>query len=605
MVGALSRFAALLLPFFVVLCAIAPAAAQIFVKADATGANDGSSWADAYADLQDALAVAVTNDAIWVAAGTYVPTTTGDMWAAFTLQDSVSLYGGFAGTESSVSQRDIAANPTILSGEIGAPGFADNSERVIFVPTGTSGLGYTVDGFTVTRSKGLSINAGILNNAGDFTYANLVITDNAGGGMYCTGQPILRNVVFSNNSDGALFNHLAGDPVLEDCRFIGNTTNGDGGAVRSFGSGITLTRCDFVGNTAASHGGAIYGQDFVATDCTFDDNHALSGNGGAVYSSSAGMLRSCVFTNNSASALGGAVHAGSVTIIDAVFESNQAGWGGGLSGGSVVVANTVFFGNAARTDGGAIQLSSGSSLTMTNVSCSNNSASRNGGAINTIASNPIVTNGVFWSNSAGAFGNEFYNLAGGSPLISYSIVQGSGGSGGGWDPSLGVDGGNNVDLDPLFADQAGGNLRLQPGSPAIDAGWNSAPNLQPLDLDGNARIVGSAVDMGAYEYDPATGVGDDPPELPFVLEQNRPNPFNPTTVIRFALPRAAKRVELAVYTVRGERVRLLISGPKGAGPHSVVWHGLDDRGELVSSGVFFYRLQTPWGSVTRRAVLIK
>jgi hypothetical protein len=86
----------------------------------------------------------------------------------------------------------------------------------------------------------------------------------------------------------------------------------------------------------------------------------------------------------------------------------------------------------------------------------------------------------------------------GMPIIAYSNVQGSGGSTG-WVTSLGTDWGHNVDADPLFVNAGGGDLRLLPGSPAIDAGKDSAVSGVATDLAGNPRISGPHVDMGAYE----------------------------------------------------------------------------------------------------------
>ncbi len=601
---------------FVCLLWAVPSAGQIFVKADATGANNGLSWTDAFTDLQDALAVAAAEDEIWVAAGTYFPSTTDDAWVSFTLKDSLSLYGGLAGTETSVAQRNIAANPTILSGEIGGPGVEDNSKSVVVVPTGVQSAGYTVDGFTVTGGYGGAFGGGIRNSAGDFTYANLIISGNSastGGGMYCTGQPTLTNVLFVNNSatgkGGGLMTVLAGDPVLEDCQYINNTSGDEGGAVLSGGVGITLTRCDFSSNTAAQGGGGVHVENYDITDCTFDDNHTLSGDGGAVFGEIEGTIRRSTFTNNTASTYGGAVHidisSSTVFVIDAVFENNQGGYGGGLSNrlAPVVVSNAVFFGNTATTDGGGIESVSGTEMTLTNVSFYDNIALRYGGAINNLNTNPTLTNTILWGNTAGTSGDEIYNLSG-TPDISYSIVQGSGGSGAGWDPSLGIDGGHNLDSDPMFANLSAGDLRLLTGSPAIDSGSNGASNLQSTDLDGNARIIGGVVDMGAYEFDPTTGVGDTP-QLAVGLAQNQPNPFNPTTVIHYSLPGSADHVDLVVYSVRGERVRSLVSGPRSGGPHAVTWDGRNDQGEAVASGVFYYQLRTRWGQMTRRMVLLK
>jgi hypothetical protein len=118
----------------------------------------------------------------------------------------------------------------------------------------------------------------------------------------------------------------------------------------------------------------------------------------------------------------------------------------------------------------------------------------------TESSNPILVNTILWGNWAWTAGDQIYNDAS-TPEISYSLIEGSGGSGAGWDTSLGTDGGGNLDADPLFVDGPGGDLRLSSAtSPAFNAGNNAAPNLPATDLDGNPRIAAGAVDMGAYEY---------------------------------------------------------------------------------------------------------
>ena len=88
------------------------------------------------------------------------------------------------------------------------------------------------------------------------------------------------------------------------------------------------------------------------------------------------------------------------------------------------------------------------------------------------------------------------------------------------------------------------------------------------------------------------------------LEQNHPNPFNPTTTIEFALP-SEGRAELLVFDAKGQRVRTLRSGTLSAGPHSVTWDGRDDAGSSVSSGVYFYRLRASNQTLTRKMLLLK
>jgi hypothetical protein len=141
------------------------------------------------------------------------------------------------------------------------------------------------------------------------------------------------------------------------------------------------------------------------------------------------------------------------------------------------------------------------------------------------SSDPTLTNCVLWGNGASASGDQIFN-DGGTPAISYSLVQGSGGSGIGWNATLGTDGGGNVDADPQFlrdpdpgdgdwttpTDNDYGDLRLGLNSPAIDAGDNTAlPSGVTTDLGGSPRRFdvpfvadtgkGTApiIDMGAYE----------------------------------------------------------------------------------------------------------
>ncbi|MHC4970688.1 MAG: right-handed parallel beta-helix repeat-containing protein, partial [Planctomycetota bacterium] len=175
------------------------------------------------------------------------------------------------------------------------------------------------------------------------------------------------------------------------------------------------------------------------------------------------------------------------------------------SSSNPTVTNCTFSGNRTDSSGGGMANSS-SNPTVTNCTFSGNRADSSGGGMTNSSSNPTVTNCIFW----GDMPNEIDNSAGSTPLVSYSDVQGSGGSGA-WDPSVGTDGGGNIDGDPLFANPAGGNLRLLRHSPCTDAG--NTPAVPPgvfTDLAGNPRFVDDAsvpdtgvgnpcVDMGAYE----------------------------------------------------------------------------------------------------------
>lgn len=117
----------------------------IYVDASASGADNGKSWNNAYDNLDTALAYSLSGDSIWVAKGTYKPDNKNKR---FDLLSGRKLFGGFAGTETIFSQRDIDNNLTALDGDINNPGQAnDNCDNVLFANNLTTNV--TVDGFTI------------------------------------------------------------------------------------------------------------------------------------------------------------------------------------------------------------------------------------------------------------------------------------------------------------------------------------------------------------------------------------------------------------------------------------------------------------------------
>src|SRR5262245_49553430 len=205
---------------------------------DTTGTNDGSSWANAFTSLQSALTNAAVHsgDQIWVARGTYTPTSGTDRTISFVLDAGVAVYGGFAGTETALSQRNVATNVTTLSGEIGKPG--DNSDNSFHVVT-SSGLDKTaiLDGFTISAgnangdvSQQLHLGGCLYNNSSSPTLTDLTFSGNfagTGGGMANDNHssPTLTSVTFSGNhadSGGGLYN-VASSPTLTNVTFSGNS----------------------------------------------------------------------------------------------------------------------------------------------------------------------------------------------------------------------------------------------------------------------------------------------------------------------------------------------------------------------------------------------
>jgi hypothetical protein len=158
----------------------------ILVNHAATGANTGKTWADAYTNLQSALAELADprtggQGQIWVAQGTYKPTSGTDVDATFLLSEGTLLLGGFEGDETTVSSRDWREHPTILSGELGAPGASGNSRHVVTMGPGFSFL----DGFIVRDGNAPSIvgGGGILALSDAFArITHCVVTANVGTG---------------------------------------------------------------------------------------------------------------------------------------------------------------------------------------------------------------------------------------------------------------------------------------------------------------------------------------------------------------------------------------------------------------------------------------
>ncbi len=150
------RFVSRIFAASALLCAVTTAttlAAVIYVNAAAAGANNGSSWANAYTSLQTALGAANASDELWVRAGTYKPTATADRTVSFAMKNAVGIYGGFNGTETLRSQRNSVANVTILSGDIGTAGVSnDNSLHVVTAGATVTDSG-VLDGFTISGGQ--------------------------------------------------------------------------------------------------------------------------------------------------------------------------------------------------------------------------------------------------------------------------------------------------------------------------------------------------------------------------------------------------------------------------------------------------------------------
>ncbi len=258
----------------------------VYVNQNATGVNDGTSWADAYTELYDAVANAGSSKQIWVATGTYKPTNIGDRTESFDL--SASIYGGFNGTETQLSERDWITNPTILSGDIGTVGVnADNSQSVIRIQYALGGASIVMDGFTISdgyadgTASETRYGGGIYvkNFEHPLTIRNCIIKDNSahyeGGLLYLSNNgPLetkyltIENTRFTNNkaryaaaftvmaSDTSIVNVTVVNCLIDDNQTVGFSSSPagifPGGRFSQLNQGEVdglIVNCTFAGNT--------------------------------------------------------------------------------------------------------------------------------------------------------------------------------------------------------------------------------------------------------------------------------------------------------------------------------------------------------------------
>jgi hypothetical protein len=284
----------------------------------AGGQNLGNSWANAFSDLQDALAVALSTDIIWVAKGTYLPTTSADRTISFVLKNGVKLYGGFQGNETNLNQRDFESNETRLSGEIGAPTILDNTFNVVY----GEGLDSTtiLDGFVIERGNALGSSQS--KGAGVYIGASADILNTC---------PVIQNIKFVNNRASiggglAIIREIDAEnyvnPVVKNCQFIFNRVSLYGGGMAKIGPSLAnspfiVERCTFTGNKSTLEGGGVFvssaENEFVFKNCTFEKDTSTSSLGGGLYFASGYeefvgatlKLDSCEFKGNTATEGGG------------------------------------------------------------------------------------------------------------------------------------------------------------------------------------------------------------------------------------------------------------------------------------------------------------
>jgi hypothetical protein len=461
-----------------------PTTNRLHINKTASGKETGCDWGNGFTDLQKALTEIAAGTfsgvkEIWVTKGTYKPTISTNRSATFQLINGVSIYGGFSGIETQLSERNSSANATILSGDIGIAD--DNSDNSYHVVTGSG-----------------TNNTALLNGF-------IISGGNANDGETCP-----------NACGGGLFNDN-GSPTLQFL-FVRDNSAILGGGVMNWNDSRPVIRKTFISENNATDGGGIVndGSHPVISHVFVKDNTATNIGGGLLNRNNANPLLSHVNLNhNTATTGGGMVNDNSNPVIShSILSANTATNGAGMVNQNLsapTLSHVIINGNIASQLGGAI-LNDNSTPLITQSTLSGNSS----GIMNR-NSRPTVNNSILWNNSIAITDDKNSQTT-----VNYSIVEG------GW-----AGNGNKAD-DPLFVEVADattthttvGAFHLTAGSPAIDAGNN---DLIPLDLadaecfggdgnttepvdidfdgrerrfDGNGNGV-NIVDMGAYEAIPS------------------------------------------------------------------------------------------------------
>lgn len=401
----------------------------IFVDRLAEGNNDGTSWADAYRDLNLALESIDSFSEVWVARGTYYPPDVRS--GSFVLPQGVSVIGGFAGNETELDQRDLSENPTILSGNIGSETHsADNSHHVLIPLNGS-----LLDGFIIQDGNATE---------------NFNDDRGVGAGLWSEGTAFLiRNCKFANNwalqgGGGVWLKEV--NATFENCVFDGSGTGatGSGGAIWAIDSNISLLSCQFTQNQAAYWGGAVRSDEGALniSHSTFSKNQSITSNGaGAIFSNKSNLsISSSLFVSNYSTHEGGAIlmTGGEGFILDSNFSDNlnQEFNGGGalfIENASPFVSGCTFSRNKtyANNYGGAVQFVSSNSTIQNCQFWNNQSVKNSGGAIYMDENSDItISHNFFKDNFAISWGGAIYskskqlNITGGTFVGNWANLGG-------------------------------------------------------------------------------------------------------------------------------------------------------------------------------------
>ena len=310
-------------------------------SSNSSGTYNGNLWNTAFNTLQEAIDAASEGDTIFVAKGTYNHTATYELKTK-----NIKLYGSFKGTESSIDERDLTTDTTVLN--------AQNVCRVFYLDGRSSST--VIDGFKITGGRASST----------------ISVERCGGGMYnANSSPMIFNVTISGNTTigtnghgGGMYNDNS-SPVLTNVIISGNTASGGnsyGGGMYNTNSSPILNNVTISGNMANGSGGGMFN---ISTSSPVLTNVIISGNrsnlnGGGMFNASSPVLTNVIISGNAASANGGGIFVSNTTPIltNVTICGNFANNGGGIFNSNPSTTpnlyNCIVIGNNANTNPGVI-----------------------------------------------------------------------------------------------------------------------------------------------------------------------------------------------------------------------------------------------------------
>jgi len=510
---------------------------------------------------------------------------------------------------------------------------------------------FKINNSIIENNRSTNNGGGIKVTSGSPNISNNLVRFNfsyRGGGVYCGGNSTaefyyndITHNISSGEAAGFWLNSLNPGVVLSNNNISFNTCLGNHG-----GGGLSIARAAILINNTISHniantedsfskGGGIH---FLGSSTAYLENNIIEFNqankGGGLSFSDASesnpsypILVNNKINNNTATSDGGGllyIHEGKPTFINNIFSSNTAG---NCGGGAYISCTASLQGNLitynTADEGGGLYFRSYSepdtSYVINNTICYNSSLSSGGGITFKGSNKAIFYNTIIYNNSS-LIGDQVFlhwyyiyideDVYPCWPLPEFSYCNIESGLEGFEelnDPNNSYFYNNylytdNIDSIPEFSDITTFNFTLQDNSPCINSGTPDVTglNLPEFDLAGNPRIYDDRIDMGCYEWQGVVSTDeDDIPQI--VILSNYPNPFNPSTTISFNLPMDQK-AELTIFNIKGQRVRKFTELKN---QNSVVWKGKDESGNSVSSGIYFYRLETKNTTLQKKMILLK